>query len=204
MTPTDLLSRFDEVWLHDFEFIAQPGELHDVVCLAARELRSGQTLRLWRDQLSDVPPYRTDDRVLFCNFVANAEMCCHLALGWPVPRYVLDLSPAFRNLVNGRHTPEGKGLIGALSYFHINNIGAKQKDAMRKRIMAGWPFTTEEKEKIQAYCLSDVEGLQLLLPKVLAEPEFASMSRSIMVNSLLCWPRWSTPACRSTWRSSRS
>jgi hypothetical protein len=173
VTPSDLLSRFDEVWLHDFEFIAKPGELHDVACLAARELRSGQTLQLWRDRLSDVPPYRTDDRVLFCNFVANAEMCCHLALGWPVPRYVLDLSPAFRNLVNGRHTPEGKGLIGALSYFHINSIGTKQKDAMQKRIMAGWPFTAEEKEKIQAYCLSDVEGLQLLLPKVLAEPEFA-------------------------------
>jgi hypothetical protein len=174
VTPNDLLSRFDEVWLHDFEFIAKPGELHDVVCLAAYELRSGQTLRLWRDQLMNgVAPYRTDDRVLFCNFVANAEMCCHLALGWPVPRYVLDLSPAFRNLVNGRRTPEGKGLIGALSYFRINNIGTKQKDAMQKRIMAGWPFAAEEKEKIQAYCLSDVEGLQLLLPKVLADPEFA-------------------------------
>jgi hypothetical protein len=169
--PADLLTRFEEVWLHDFEFIAKPGALPDVVCLAARELRSGQTLRLWRDRLSEIPPYRTDDRALFVNFVANAELCCHLALGCPVPRYVLDLNPAFRNLVNGRYTPEGKGLIGALSYYGINNIGTKQKEAMQKRIMAGWPFTAEEQEKIQAYCLSDVEGLQLLV-KVLAEPEF--------------------------------
>ena len=49
MTPTEL--PFDEIWLHDFEFISRPGERPDVVCLAARELRSGQTLRLWRDEL---------------------------------------------------------------------------------------------------------------------------------------------------------
>ena len=104
---------FDEIWLHDFEFVARPGERPDVVCLAARELRSGRTIRLWRDELGAQPPYRTDDRVLFVSFVANAEMACHLSLGWPVPKNVLDLNPAFRNLTNGRSTPEGKGLIGA-------------------------------------------------------------------------------------------
>ena len=49
MTPTEL--PFEEIWLYDFEFVAQPGERPDVVCLAAHELRSGQTLRLWRDEL---------------------------------------------------------------------------------------------------------------------------------------------------------
>ena len=39
MTPIDLLSRYDEIWLHDFEFVAQPGEHPDVVCLAWHELR---------------------------------------------------------------------------------------------------------------------------------------------------------------------
>ena len=34
----------------------------------------------------------------------------------PLPANVLDLSPAFRNLTNGRFTPEGKGLLGALRY----------------------------------------------------------------------------------------
>ena len=28
----------------------------------ARELRSGRTLRLWRDQLGKAPPYRSDRR----------------------------------------------------------------------------------------------------------------------------------------------
>jgi hypothetical protein len=31
---------FTEIWLHDFEFIARPGEHPDVVCLAAHEIRA--------------------------------------------------------------------------------------------------------------------------------------------------------------------
>jgi hypothetical protein len=170
VTPTDL--PFAEIWLVDFEFVARPGERPDVVCLAAVELRSGRTLRLWRDEIGPEPPYRTDPDVLFVSFVANAECACHLALGRPMPQRVLDLNPLFRNVVNGRHTPEGKGLIGALRYYGSDTIGAKQKDTMQKRIMQGWPFTTEEQVKILYYCESDVDALQQLLPKLMAEPEF--------------------------------
>ncbi len=167
MTPTDL--PFEEIWLWDFEFVSQPGERPDVVCLAAHEWRSGRTLRLWRDELGEQPPFRVDGGVLFVSFVANAECACHLALGWPVPANVLDLSPVFRNLTNGRFTPEGKGLIGALRYFGLDAIGSKQKDAMQKRVMKGWPFTPEEREQILRYCYSDVDALVRLLPKVLPE-----------------------------------
>jgi hypothetical protein len=160
---------FEEIWLWDFEFVPQPGERPDVVCLAAHELRSGRTLRLWRDELSKQPPFRTDDGVLFVCFVANAEVACHLALGWPVPVNVLDLSPVFRNLTNGRSTPEGKGLIGALRYYGLDAIGSKQKEANQKRIMKGWPFTAEEREQILQYCYSDVDALVRLLPKILPE-----------------------------------
>jgi DNA polymerase I len=83
VTPTEL--PFDEIWLHDSEFVPQPGEHPDVVCLVAHELRSGQTHRLWRDELGEQPPYRTDRGALFVSFVANAECACHLALGWPLP-----------------------------------------------------------------------------------------------------------------------
>jgi DNA polymerase family A len=165
--PTDL--PFEEIWLWDFEFVSLPGERPDVVCLAAHELRSGQTLRLWRDELGEQPPFRTDNGVLFVSFVANAECACHLALGWPVPARVLDLNPAFRNLTNGRSTPEGKGLLGALRYYGLDAIGSKQKDAMQRRVMKGWPFTPEEREQILRYCYSDVDALVRLLPKILPD-----------------------------------
>ena len=163
------LSRYEQVWCWDFEFIAKPGERPDVVCLAAQELHSGQTITLWRDQLGATPPFRTDDKVLFVSFVANAEVACHLALGWPVPVNVLDLSPVFRNLVNGRSTPEGKGLIGMMRYFGLDAIDTKRKDAMQKRVMQGGPFTTTERAEILQYCAGDAEALVRLLPRVLPE-----------------------------------
>jgi hypothetical protein len=165
VTPTDL--PFEEIWLHDFEFVSQPGERPDVVCLAAHELRSGRTLRLWRDELGDQPPYRTDKDALFVSFVANAECACHLALRWPLPANVLDLSPVFRNLTNGRSTPEGKGLLGALRYFGLDTISAKHKEAMQKRVMRGWPFTPEEREQILKYCGGDIDALARVLPFLL-------------------------------------
>jgi len=160
---------FDELWSHDFEFISRPGERPDVVCLVAHELRSGQTLRLWRDKLGPLPPYRTDKRALFFNFVGNAECSCHLALGWPLPARILDLNPIFRNLTNGLPTPEGKGLLGALRYYGLDAISTKKKDAMRERILQGWPFTPEEQQQILDYCGHDVDALDRLLPRILAE-----------------------------------
>jgi hypothetical protein len=160
---------FDEIWPFDFEFMSRPGERPDVVCLVARELRSGRTLRLWRDQLGKAPPYRSDRRALFVCFVANAECACHLALGWPLPARILDLSPVFRNLTNGLPAPEGKGLLGALRYYGLDAIGAKLKDDMRNRILQGWPFTPEEQRRILEYCDSDVDALCRLLPRILLE-----------------------------------
>jgi DNA polymerase I len=173
VTPNEL--PYDEIWPFDFEFVSRPGEHPDVVCLVARELRSGQTIRWWRDTPETVwppPPYRTDKRVLFVSFVANAECACHLALGWPLPARILDLSPVFRNLTNGIYTPEGKGLLGALRYYGLDTISPKQKDAMQKRVMQGWPFTLEEQKKILDYCAGDVDDLVRLLHKILADPEY--------------------------------
>ena len=138
-------------------------------------------------KLGGQPPYRTDSGVLFVSFVANAECACHLALGWPLPARVLDLSPHFRNLTNGRSTPEGKGLLGALRYYGLDTIGTKQKDAMRDRIMRGWPFTPEEQRADPARTApSDVDALCRLLPRILPEiraNESISASRSTTASS---------------------
>ena len=168
---TATLPEFEQVIYADFEFVAKPGEPPDVVCLAWREEPSGQTYRLWRDQLGDAPPYRTDARVLFVCFVGNAELHCHLALGWPLPANVLDLNAEFRCVTNGRTVPAGKGLLGALAYYGFNDTDCKRKDAMQKRIMQGWPFTLEEREEILRYCASDVDALYLLLARMLPEIE---------------------------------
>jgi hypothetical protein len=155
---------FTHVILEDFEFISVPGERPDVVCMAFHDLDTGQTTRLTRDQLTDQPPYDIGPATLVVCFVANAEMTCHLSLGWPIPKAILDLSPEFKLHVNGKGIPrKNQGLIGALQYFGLDTIAPKRKDAMRERIMKGRPFTAEELEQILEYCAEDVEMLRLLL-----------------------------------------
>jgi hypothetical protein len=204
---------FEQIWLHDFEFVSGSGERPDVVCLAAHELRSGQTLALWRDELGAAPPYRIDRNVLFVSFVANAECACHLALGWPLPANVLDLNPAFRNLTNGLPTPEGKGLIGALRYFGLPSIGSKQKEAMQKRVIAGWPFTPDERRQILDYCVADAMALRQLLfamvPKLdlataLYHGEFATVSALMEHNGVpIDMEVFAQLADTHTWRAVR-
>ncbi len=166
------LSDFEQIIFVDFEFASSPGERPDVVCLAWHEEPSGQTHCLWRDQLGDTPPYRTDARVLFVCFVGNAELGCHLSLGWPLPVNVLDFNPEFRCVTNGRTVPEGRGLHGALAYFHLPpSFDSKHKSDLQKRIAKGWPFTAEERAQIFRYAPSDVDALVRLLPKMLPHIE---------------------------------
>ena len=63
-----------EIVLVDFEFIARPGERPEPVCLVARLLQAGRTIRLWCDQLSPAPPYPVDADTLFVAFYASAEL----------------------------------------------------------------------------------------------------------------------------------
>jgi DNA polymerase-1 len=176
-------AEFDEIWFDDFEFISGPGERPDVLCLCALEIRSGRLLQLWEDQLGPDPPFRTDARVLHVVFAETAEGACHLAKGWPIPKKVLDLSPAFRCYINGRKPPEeGKGLIGALHHFGIDTISSKYKDAMRARILRGRPFSLAEIAEILKYCLSDITKLPLLLEKLLEH-----LPPHVTLRTLLHW-----------------
>ena len=106
-----LFARFPRIILEDFEFIPVPGERPDVVCMVFHDLSTGQTTRLWRDRLTDQLPYDDDD-TLVVSFVFYAEGTCHLSLGQPLPKNVLDLSPEFKCHVNGKGIPrKNQGLI---------------------------------------------------------------------------------------------
>jgi hypothetical protein len=188
------LERFEQIWCVDFEFISKPGEHPDVLCLCALELRSGQSFKMWENQFGAAPPYRIDDGAAFVCFSAMAECTCHLALGWTLPKNVIDLSPMFRCHINGRVPPAaGKGLVGALSHFGLDSVGEKYKEAMRTRILAGRPYSQEERGRILTYCFSDVINLGPLLEKLLAHVnldiglhwgEFAAVSAQMEHNGV--------------------
>jgi hypothetical protein len=157
---------FPEIWLADFEFRAEPGGRPAPVCLVAHEVRSGRTVRLWKDELwsRGAPPYATGPDSLFVAFYASAELGCHLALGWPLPARILDLYAEFKCSTAGLPLPHGAGLLGALAYHGLPAMDGLEKEAMRQLVLRGGPWTAGERSAILEYCQGDVDALGRLLP----------------------------------------
>jgi hypothetical protein len=161
---------FSQVWTVDFEFIARPGERPVPVCLVARELRSGSLIRLWQDELSrPAPPFPTDKSALFIAYFASAELGCFKVLGWPMPARILDLYAEFRTQTNGLPTPCGRSLLGALKAHGIEAMSKAEKGEMRDLILAGGPYSPEDRAAILDYCQGDVDALARLLPAMLPQ-----------------------------------
>jgi DNA polymerase-1 len=162
-----VLDAFREVVVADFEFAATSGNRPEPVCLVARELRSGRCFRLWRDQFGPRPPYATGPDVLLIAYYASAELGCYRVLGWPMPERILDLFTEFRARTNGLPTPAGASLLGALTYFGLDAMGASEKEDTRALILRGSPWSDNERTAILAYCEEDVTALERLLPAML-------------------------------------
>ena len=76
------------VWAVDFEFTAPPGEQQIPICMVARELGGGQTLRVWHDEFGPEPPFPIGPDALLVAYYASAELGCFRTLGWPRPERI--------------------------------------------------------------------------------------------------------------------
>lgn len=160
-----MLDTFSEVWLADFEFSAPPGGRPQPHCLVAREFFTGRTLKIWADDLRemDSPPFDCGATSLLVAYFASAELGCFLELGWKMPAHVLDLFTEFRRLTNGTPVPSGNGLLGALTYFGLDAMGACVKECMRDLAIRGGPYSEDERAALIEYCEGDVTALIKLL-----------------------------------------
>ena len=188
MSPLDV---FREIWVVDFEFGAPPGARPTPVCMVAAELRSGRRLACWQSELATMvrPPFDTGPQTLIVAYYASAELGCFLALGWGRPANVLDLYAEFRCMTNGRPTPSGWGLLGALVAFGLDGMTAAEKDANRDLVMRGGPFTEEERERILRYCAADVDATLQLLRKMenSLQPQALLRGRYMMAAASMEW-----------------
>jgi DNA polymerase-1 len=145
------------------------GDLITPLCFVVHELRSGRTTRVWQDELLQLrfPPYRLDADTLFVAYGLAAEFGVHLRRGWGEPARAIDALIEFRH-----HTNDGRdrarGLDGALTYFNLESLDLARKKTTRSRILAGPPFTEQEKRDTLNYCEDDARGLARLLPSLLA------------------------------------
>ena len=167
----DLLP-YKTIWAVDFEFHPEetPGGKQVPVCMVAKELRSGEVIRLWRDELQEMhwPPFDVGPDSLYVAYLVSAELHCHLSLGWPLPQNVFDGFTEFRTLTNGMPLVRKRGLLGALSWFGLDGMAAQEKDEWRDLILSGGPWSHEEKRGILDYCQTDVDALERLLPRMVS------------------------------------
>jgi len=160
------LRQFRQVWLVDFEFSAPDGERPTPVCIVAWEYYSNRLIRWFADELGDRPPFPTDAETLFVAYFASAKIGCFLALGWEVPKRILDLWTEQRVRTNGR--PGVKySLLDTLAYFGLDSIGVVEKTELRELAMRGGPYSAAERAAFLDYCQSDVDALDCLLPMML-------------------------------------
>lgn len=200
----ELLAPFDEAWAGDFEYypgagLANGGRNGDAptpLCYVAIEIKSGRVIRLWQDEFPPSAPFRLDPGAPFVGFFNSAEFGTHLALDWGKPARSIDTYIEFRHHTNdGAVKAEdraravkqyGKGaggfysLDGALRYFGDNGIDTSHKRDMRDRILAGPPYTADERELILEYCENDVRAtirlFQYLVPTIESLPHAFSRS----------------------------
>lgn len=175
---------FKGVWAVDFEYIAKGGGRPSPICLVAQELKSGETIKVWQDQLLAMkrPPFPIDADNVLLAYYASAELSCFLVLGWPMPERVIDLFVEFRCQTNGLTLPAGAGLLGALAYFGLDAMSGTEKADLRDLVLRGGPWSGQEREDIVAYCSEDVFALGRLLPAL--EPKIVA-NRTRLSQSLL-------------------
>jgi DNA polymerase-1 len=165
--PSPHLLPFREIWLVDFEFHGAP-EQSWVLCMVARELRSGRVIRMWRDELVGLrrAPFDVGPDSVMVAYFASAEIGCFLALGWPLPMNLLDLFTEHRCATNGLKLvgPKPNKLVSALRYRGLPSIDAEDKDSMIELITSKRAFSDTERQSILDYCESDVDALRALLP----------------------------------------
>jgi hypothetical protein len=158
---------FRKVYGVDFEFSCPDGERPAVRCMTAREFRTGEEILLWLDDVPPPPsPFPPD--ALVVAYFASAEMGCFLALGWEMPAHVLDLYVEFKWMTCGKDgaNPYPK-LIYALDWFGLESISASEKKEMQNLAIRGGPYTGDERRALLDYCMSDVDALARLLPRML-------------------------------------
>jgi hypothetical protein len=142
------------------------GERPRPVCMVAKDLRSGQTWRLWRDEFGSAPPFPTGADSVLIAFYSSAELGCFKALGWQPPTFVLDLFTEFRARTNGFHLEHGASVLGALTYFGLDGIAVTEKEDLRALIVSGGPWSAADRQAILDYCESECSLPATILPGI--------------------------------------
>jgi hypothetical protein len=194
--------RFREIWIGDFEFADKGGEPVKPYAFVAIELRSGKLVRLLRPELLRMQraPIPTGDNALFVGFVANAEIHCFKALGWPLPRHVICLAAEHKAETCGLYLPLGNSLLGAAALRGVSGGDADEKHRMQKAIADenNWP-NLNPLEALD-YCEGDVRTTAKIFETMAPHlPMAYALFRGEFVRAVGIMEYVGTPVDGATW-----
>jgi DNA polymerase-1 len=178
VTLLDRLLPFKHVMAVDTEFdlgghksieeASRSGERPRLTAIVAKDLRTGQTWRVFRGEFGSTLPFPTGKDTVLITFYGSAEVGSLQSAGLSLQdSSILDLFTEFRSRTNGLNTPNGASLLGALTYFGLDGIDATEKQDLRTLILSGGPFSAQDRAAILNYCESDVLALERLLAVML-------------------------------------
>jgi hypothetical protein len=164
------LNRFEEVWAVDFEYPTDPDLHPDPLCMVATGLRSGRTIRLWRDELRTLrrAPFDTGPLSLMLAYSATAELDCFLSLGWPLPCNVIDLYVEYL-AINNPTPRNARGLVAALAAYGLGHLAGSVKAEMQEKAMTQTEWPESERIAMLDYCAEDSIALRGLLEAMLPQ-----------------------------------
>lgn len=150
------LQGYRHIWVFDFEYVADDGEVPEPVCFVAVDLVSGRGVRLWRREMRDGFDLDTGDRSLFVCFSGVGDMACFLDLGWPLPARLVDLYPEIRQQFYDRADFVRSSLLNAARLLGFETMESQDKEAARDLIITRG-FTDKDRGYLLDYCEEDVD-----------------------------------------------
>lgn len=159
----------------DTEFIPGDDGSQWPVCVVAKDPLTGEVFRLFAGEFGSTPGFLQGPDVCLVAHNAAAELETFRALGWSLPINIFDTYFEHMGLTNGLNQPRlnnvavGKrgGLLAALRCWGIHSRAVEEKRGMIARIVAGPPYSGEDRREILKYCQEDVEDTALLFRALL-------------------------------------
>jgi DNA polymerase-1 len=158
------------VWAIDFEYLQRDlsGELPEIRCCCLAELGTGETIKLWINELGAQPPIDLSNIILLAHNWA-AEYSCFKKLGWSDPSYPIDTmieADRLRIVSDVSYRPTGlKALLAVEGCPPI-----LEKDEMRLLAMENRQsnqYSCEERRLLLDYCLQDTQALLMVWPGIM-------------------------------------
>jgi len=163
------LGRFAQIWCMDFEFHCLEGSNPLPHCVVCYEARSGETVRLLRDEFSATPPYGAGADSLVLMYSGASDLRCCLAVGWALPESYIDLATETKLRFNTPDVERGlPSLISSLDRFEIPHIALEDKHREQKRYNK-LELSADDRRDILPYCETDVVPLPELFLRLLPD-----------------------------------